>query len=68
MPYWIVENGETIGPMKAIDVLRRARSTTRVSDGESWFSLDDVYTVDASVAQDTDHGEPMLFGGRLTIR
>lgn len=68
MPYWIVENGETIGPMKAIDVLRRARSTTRVSDGESWFFLDDVYTVDASIAQDTDHGELMPAGGRLTIR
>jgi hypothetical protein len=41
MPYWIHEDGETIGPMRAIDVLRRARPTTLVSDGQEWFRLDD---------------------------
>ena len=41
MPYWIHENGETLGPMQAIDVLRRATPTTRVCDGEVWFLLDD---------------------------
>ncbi len=68
MPYWILENGETIGPMKAIDVLRRAQPTTQVSDGQSWFCLEDPQMVGASVSQDTDHGEPMPHGGRLTIR
>jgi hypothetical protein len=41
MPYWIHEDGETIGPMRAIDVLRRARPTTLVSDGKEWFHLED---------------------------
>jgi hypothetical protein len=68
MPYWILENGETIGPMRAIDVLRRARPTTQVSDGESWFCLDDPPMGGSSLSQDTDHGELMPAGGRLTIR
>ena len=41
MPYWIHDNGETIGPMPAIDVLRRATPTTRVCDGEIWVTLHD---------------------------
>ena len=40
MPYWIDRNGEKLGPMRAIDVLRRAQPTTRVFDGEDWFVLD----------------------------
>jgi hypothetical protein len=68
MPYWIVENGEKIGPLKAIDVLRRAQPTMQVSDGENWFSIDEPSMAGASASPDTDHGEPMPAGGRLTIR
>ena len=39
MTYWIDHNGEKLGPMKAIDVLRRARGTTRVYNGETWFTI-----------------------------
>ena len=39
MVYWIDHNGEKLGPMKAIDVLRRARGTTRVYNGETWFTI-----------------------------
>ena len=39
MVYWIDANGEKIGPMKAIDVLRRARGATRVYNGETWFTI-----------------------------
>jgi hypothetical protein len=41
MPYWIDDNGEKLGPMRAIDVLRRAKPTTRIYDGENWFTLDE---------------------------
>jgi hypothetical protein len=41
MVYWIDHNGEKLGPMKAIDVLRRAQGTTRVYDGETWFTIGD---------------------------
>jgi hypothetical protein len=41
MPYWIFENGETRGPMPAIDVLWQAGPTAQISDGEQWFRLDD---------------------------
>ena len=41
MPYWIFENGAVSGPMRAIEVLRRASGSTLISDGEQWFSLDD---------------------------
>jgi hypothetical protein len=40
MAYWIHENGETVGPMRAIDVLRRATPSTRVCDGKIWFTLE----------------------------
>ena len=40
MAYWIHENGETLGPMRAIDVLRRATPSTRVCDGKIWFVLE----------------------------
>jgi hypothetical protein len=39
MVYWIDRNGEKIGPMRAIDVLRRARGATRVYNGETWFTI-----------------------------
>jgi hypothetical protein len=39
MVYWIDQNGVKLGPMKAIDVLRRARGTTRVYNGETWFTI-----------------------------
>jgi hypothetical protein len=41
MSYWIDNNGEKLGPMRAIDVLRRAQPTTRIYDGENWFFLED---------------------------
>jgi hypothetical protein len=41
MVYWIDHNGEKLGPMKAIDVLRRAQGTTRVYNGETWFTIGD---------------------------
>jgi hypothetical protein len=41
MVYWIDHNGEKLGPMKAIDVLRRANGTTRVYNGETWFTIGD---------------------------
>jgi hypothetical protein len=48
MPYWIHENGEVVGPMRAIDVLKRARPQLKVSDGESWFQLDEARARDAT--------------------
>jgi hypothetical protein len=39
--YWIDHKGEKLGPMKAIDALRRARGPTRVYDGETWFTIGD---------------------------
>jgi hypothetical protein len=41
MVYWIDHNGEKLGPMKAIDVLRRAQGTTKVYNGETWFTIGD---------------------------
>jgi hypothetical protein len=41
MVYWIDHNGEKLGPMKAIDVLRRAKGSTRVYNGETWFTIGD---------------------------
>ncbi len=41
MVYWIDHNGEKLGPMKAIDVLRRAHGATRVYNGETWFTVGD---------------------------
>ena len=57
MSYWIHENGETKGPMRAVDVLRLARPSTMVSDGESWFKLDDSFVQGSLLDPDTDHGE-----------
>lgn len=57
MPYWIHEDGETKGPMRAVDVLRRARPTTMVSDGDSWFRLEDGFVHGSVLDPDTDHGE-----------
>lgn len=57
MPYWIHENDETKGPMSAVDVLRCARPTTMVSDGETWFRLDDGFVRGNTIDPDTDHGE-----------
>ena len=41
MVYWIDHNGEKLGPMKAIDVLRRTQGATKVYNGESWFTVGD---------------------------
>ncbi len=57
MAYWIHENDETKGPMRAVDVLRRARPSTMVSDGETWFRLDDGFVQGNTLDPDTDHGE-----------
>lgn len=40
MHYWIDDNGEKLGPMRAIDVLRCAQAPIRVFDGENWFYLE----------------------------
>ena len=67
MPYWIQENDETQGPMRAIDVLRRAHPSTMVSDGESWFRLDDGFVQGSTIDPDTDHGEsrPVTYQGSV---
>ena len=54
MPYWIEENGEKVGPMEAIEILRRADGNTRVWDGENWFSLDELIGTDHPPANDED--------------
>jgi hypothetical protein len=64
MPYWIDDNGEKLGPMRAIDVLRRAKPTTRIFDGENWFTLDEgAATGDAPVSD-----SEMTDTGRIIIR
>lgn len=68
MPYWIHENGETIGPLRAIDVLRRATPGIQVSDGQEWFQLDDTADDGQHRPPDTDHGEPISDTARLTVR
>jgi hypothetical protein len=68
MPYWIHDNGETFGPMRAIDVLRRAQPTTRVCDGENWFYLDGGPELAESRFLETEHREPSQAGARVTIR
>ena len=45
MRYWIEDNGKKIGPMRAVDVLRRAQPPIRVFDGETWFYLDEASIV-----------------------
>jgi hypothetical protein len=56
MPYWIHEDGELIGPMRAIDVLRRARPSLQVSDGENWFQVDSGQTAGDGARGDSDSG------------
>jgi hypothetical protein len=68
MPYWIHDNGETIGPMRAIDVLRRAQPTTRVCDGENWFWLEEGTDLSEARFLDSEHGESNTTGARVTIR
>jgi hypothetical protein len=68
MPYWIHENGETTGPMRAIEVLRRALPTTRVCDGENWFYLDGAPDLAETRFMDAEHREPSKAGPRVTIR
>ncbi|HSO23507.1 MAG TPA: hypothetical protein VLT81_11390 [Chondromyces sp.] len=50
MPYWIFENGETTGPMTAVDVLWQAGPAALISDGEQWFRLDDPPGADHDAA------------------
>ena len=57
MVYWIDDNGEKLGPMRAIDVLRRARTTTRIFDGETWFQLDEVDDLGGAAGPDTQTRE-----------
>ena len=68
MPYWIHDNGETIGPMTAIDVLRRALPTTRICDGETWFYLDGEPELAETRFMDGEQREPSQSGARVTIR
>jgi len=39
MAYWIFENGETVGPLRAVEVLEHAGPETLVSHGERWIRL-----------------------------
>jgi hypothetical protein len=60
MVYWIDHKGEKLGPMKAIDVLRRAKGTMRVYNGETWFTIGDgpetsEATSSDSASTDTTH-------------
>lgn len=64
MPYWIFEDGEMIGPMQAIEVLRRARPSTLVSDGQRWFRLDE----DGDVGNPTASAAAPQRPERLVIR
>lgn len=64
MHYWIDDNGEKLGPMRAIDVLRRAQAPTRVFDGENWFYLDEG----AHLADAAGSDSKQTNGERVTIR
>ena len=67
MPYWIHENGEVVGPLTAIDVMRRATPGTQVSDGKEWFWLDDAADHCSQISSDTDHGEPRSDQTHVTL-
>ncbi len=54
MRYWIDDNGKKVGPMRAIDVLRRAQPPIRVFDGETWFYLDEASMVPPTSEPTTD--------------
>ena len=58
MVYWIDHNGEKLGPMKAIDVLRRAKGTTRVYNGETWFTIGDGPETGDTPSSDAGASEP----------
>jgi hypothetical protein len=64
MVYWIDSNGEKIGPMKAIDVLRRAHGATRVYNGETWFTIGDGSEAGNAPASDCGPSE----SARVVIR
>jgi hypothetical protein len=64
MHYWIDNNGEKLGPMRAIDVLRRAQAPTRVYDGENWFYLDEGQDLASAAGSDSKQ----TTGERVTIR
>jgi ubiquitin-protein ligase len=40
MAYWIYEDGHTVGPLEAPEVLDRAKPDTQVSNGNDWVRLD----------------------------
>jgi ubiquitin-protein ligase len=40
MAYWIYEDGHTVGPLEAPEVLDRAKPDTQVSNGHDWVRLD----------------------------
>jgi len=64
MHYWIDNNGEKLGPMRAIDVLRRAKAPARVYDGENWFYLDEGSDLATAAGSDSQQTK----GERVTIR
>jgi len=64
MHYWIDNNGEKLGPMRAIDVLRRAQAPTRVYDGENWFYLDEGQDLASATGSDSKQTK----GERVTVR
>jgi hypothetical protein len=64
MTYWIDHNGEKLGPMKAIDVLRRAQGATRVYNGETWFTIGDGPDSGEASIPDSQSND----SGRIIIR
>jgi len=58
MAYWIHENGETLGPMRAIDVLRRATPSTRICDGKIWFLLEGDEESDLVAGKEDEPSKP----------
>lgn len=52
MAYWIFENDEVIGPLRAIEVLDRATRKTLVTFGQGWVPLKDHQDFAAVVSSD----------------
>jgi hypothetical protein len=57
MPYWIHEDGQVVGPMRAIDVLRRAHPSTPVSDGKDWFRLEEARAGSENTASESQSAD-----------
>ena len=62
MAYWIHEDGRTVGPLRAIEVLERAKPWTLVSHNQDWVRCDRhpdfAHLVDHATALVQPVGEP----------